>query len=63
MMIEMIASIIIQIFIIGIALAITIRVITCALKCKKRIDEDIKRTVADDGLFDNPFSTKKDEKE
>lgn len=58
---EMIASIIIQAFIIGIALTITTGVIIRAWECKEQINEDIKQVINDDGIFDNPFETKKDE--
>ena len=60
-MTEMVASIIIQVFIIGIALTITAGVVIRALEYKKQIDDDIKQVINDDGIFDNPFEVKKDE--
>lgn len=60
-MTEMVASIIIQAFIIGIALTITAGVVIRALEYKKQIDDDIKQVINDDGIFDNPFEVKKDE--
>lgn len=57
----MVASIIIQAFIIGIALTITTGVIIRAWGYKKQINEDIKQVINDDGIFDSPFETKKDE--
>ena len=58
---EMVASIIVQAFIIGIALMITAGVVIRALEYKKQIDDDIKQVINDDGIFDNPFEVKKDE--
>ena len=60
-MTEMVASIIIQAFIIGIALTITAGVVIRALEYKKQIDDDIKQVINDDGIFDTPFEVKKDE--
>ena len=60
-MTKMVASIIIQAFIIGIALTITAGVVIRALEHKKQIDDDIKQVINDDGIFDNPFEVKKDE--
>ena len=57
----MVASIIIQAFIIGIALTITAGVVIRALEYKKQIDDDIKQVINDDGIFDNPFEVKQDE--
>ena len=62
-MTKMVASIIIQAFIIGIALTITAGVVIRALEYKKQIDDDIKQVIDDDGIFDNPFEVKKDEAE
>ena len=57
----MVASIVIQALIIGIALAITSGVVIRAWEYRERIDEDIKQVINDDGIFDSPFEIKKDE--
>lgn len=60
-MTEMVASIVIQAFIIGIALTITSGVIIRAWEYRAQIDEDINQVINDDGIFDSPFEEKDDE--
>lgn len=60
-MTEMVASIVIQAFIIGIALTITSGVIIRAWEYRAQIDEDINQVINDDGIFDSPFEAKDDE--
>lgn len=60
-MTEMVASIVIQAFIIGIALIITSGVIIRAWEYRAQIDEDINQVINDDGIFNSPFEEKDDE--
>lgn len=60
-MTEMVASIVIQAFIIGIALTITSGVIIRAWEYRAQIDEDINQVINDDGIFNSPFEEKDDE--
>ena len=60
-MTEMVASIVIQAFIIGIALTITSGVIIRAWEYRAQIDEDINQVINDDGIFDSPFEAEDDE--